>query len=361
MMLSLLIIAHEFGHMIAALAFKVRVETFGIGVGPKIWEQEIAGIRWRLSWLPFGGYVKFGTPETEELDDEEEDDEDEEENSATGQAMSFVNEFVDDTRWYANQSPLRRLLIVAAGPIFSFLLGVVFLFFAFRYEGSLVPTTPLTVLSVGEEAGAEKAGVLPGDVIESVNGTFFNSSYEGMELIRNSEDNRVSLGIKRGEESLLLDVSGLIIGGSLHLGIEVVGEPGEISTFDAAGTSLLVASDLFLLHFQFFTSLLKQDGEFSISQIGGPVRIVTDGTKAFQDGFFKFFLMFGAVSISLSFMNLLPLPVLDGGQLILIGIAAVRGRELSHTANGLISLAGAVLLLAVTITILVKDIVVAFF
>jgi regulator of sigma E protease len=309
--LGILIVFHEFGHFLLAKLSGVGVLTFSVGFGPKLWVKKRGETEYALSAFPLGGYVKMvGENPDEEV-------------SAADMQKSF-----------AHKSLLKRAAIVLAGPGFNLILAVLLFMIVFAFYG--VPIMSTLVSDVSSGSPAEKAGILKGDRVVAIDGKRVNEWGDLAETIRSSAGRELTVELQRGSEPLQVKVKA-----NRREGRNVFGEPRDewligISsqvTIEKghAGRSLSRAFtqtyDISKLTLQAFYKMLL--GDVSPRNIGGPIMIAQMAGQQAQEGLGAFLGFLAVLSINLGVLNLLPVPVLDGGHLLFFLVEAVIRRPVS--------------------------------
>jgi regulator of sigma E protease len=319
---------HELGHFAFARLFGVRVETFSIGFGPAIvrWIDR-KGTKWKISWIPLGGYVKFFG----DLDAASTPDRDAAANmTAKERADAFPFK------------PLyQRALIVAAGPTANFLLAIAILT-AFLW---LFPTVfaPAAVSKVVPGTPAQAAGFKAGDLITDINGRHIESFDDVVATVGMRPGERLDVTVARAGKDVLLHVTPRLTTVKDPLGeTEQMGQLGILSVrprivqlgfFGALGeathtTWLIVQTSLDMIG-RIFT------GSPAVSQLHGPLGIAKFSAQVAQISFLSLFKLAAFISVSIGLVNLFPIPLLDGGHLLYYGFEAVLGRPLGARAQDL--------------------------
>ena len=309
--LGLLIVFHEFGHFLLAKLSGVGVLTFSVGFGPKLWVVKKGETEYALSAFPLGGYVKMVG-----------EDPDEEVQQA------------DIEKSFAHKSLLKRIAIVVAGPGFNLLLAVFLFIVVFTFYG--VPVMSTQVSGVEKGSPAERAGITKGDRIVAIDGEPVKEWEELSKKIKGSGGRALNLQIRRGEEVKNITVQPTqkegrnifgerkddwIIGIGSQVSIEK-GNPGlavvkaVVQTYDYSKLTLMA----------FYKMLL---GDVSPRNIGGPILIAQMAGQQAQEGLGSFLAFLAVLSINLGVLNLLPVPVLDGGHLLFFLVEAVIRKPVS--------------------------------
>ncbi len=323
--LTVLVFVHELGHYWVARRNGVRVETFSIGFGPELfgWNDR-AGTRWKFSAIPLGGYVKFfgdadaaSTPgaEIKEMTAEE-------------RAVSFHHKRLG-----------QRAAIVFAGPAANFLFAIVLFAALFAFIGQ--PYTPALIGGVMPDSAAERAGIMAGDRVVSINGETINRFEDIQRIIQLNLDQPLTMIVQRDGRDVSLAARPAVIeetdrfGNKIRLarlgirggGVEFVRRgPGEAVWQAVAETYTQTAGTLKALGQMI-------GGQRSSDELGGPLRIAQMSGEVAQGGFGSLLAFLALLSINLGLINLFPVPLLDGGHLLFYGFEALRGRPLGPQAQ----------------------------
>ena len=327
LVLSIVVFIHELGHFLVARWCGVTVKTFSIGFGKEIFGfTDSKGTRWRFAWIPLGGYVKF-------LDDA---------NAASQPSTESLAEMTPAERAGAFQTkPLwRRAAIVAAGPIANFLLAVV-IYTALNATIGIRTITP----SIGEviaDMPAAAAGVQPGDVIKSIDGWTIEGFEDVQRIVSVNGDRKLMFGIDRDGKMLQIEITPQVqnendtFGGTFRRGLIGVKPSMAPNAIETKRVGLLEA--LRLGARQTYTNISQTGqgigdmitGRQSPDQMGGPILIAQVTGRVAELGAVAMLSWIAFVSANIGFLNLLPIPVLDGGHLLFYAIEAVRRRPLSQ-------------------------------
>ncbi len=325
--LTLVVFFHELGHFLVARWCNVDVEAFSIGFGKEIFGfTDKKNTRWKLAWLPLGGYVKFkddsgaaSTPDHEAIKNM----------SETDKAGSF------------HLKPLwQRAAVVAAGPIASFILGIL-IFTGIKYTS--VETGPSSlVLEVMADSAAETAGIKAGDVITEINGSktpFFNDIFRIVSL---SANDPLNLEVKRGSETLSFNLTpktAMIdngFGKKISVGRIGIKPSIDKKTWVSRNYTLPGAFVGAVDQTQFIiTSTMGYIGKIftgreSTDKLNGPIGIGKIVNQFSEMGIISTLYIAGLLSVSIGLFNLFPIPLLDGGHLLFYAIEAIRGRPASE-------------------------------
>ncbi len=328
---SLIIIFHEFGHFLFAKLGGIGVTEFSLGMGPRILSKQIGETRYSWKLLPFGGSCMMVG----------EDGESEEENA------------------FGRKSVWTRISVVAAGPIFNFILAF---FLSFFIVGSIGYDAPDVAVVVDGYPAAE-AGMQAGDRIISMNQkkihiyrevSFYVQTHQGETVTvtyeRDGERHTVTLEPKQSE-------SGTYLLGFRGSGVRTKGNVFQTIAYSAYEVKYWISTTLKSLEMMFA-------GQVSANDISGPVGIIDTIGNTYEaskeDGSFYVWLNMLNISILLSanvgVMNLLPIPALDGGRLVFLFLEVLRrGKRIDPEKEGMVHFAGLVLLMALMLVVMFND------
>ena len=332
-LLSLIIFVHELGHFLLAKKNGIRVKEFAIGMGPKIIAKEVKGTRYALKWIPFGGACVMGE---EDIDDISEG--------------SF------------NSKPVwARISVIAAGPIFNFLLAFAFSVIII----GIVGYEPATIGRISEGFPAEEAGLQVGDTITKINGKriviysditmqqWFTPLTKDSELEvsykRDGKEYTTQLGTKQAED-----------------GRYIMGLSGVRNEKANVGQALKYGMYNVKFWIEVSVRSLQQlvTGKAGVDDLAGPIGIVNVVDDTYQstkdEGVLIVVLnmlnIATLLSANLGVMNLLPIPAMDGGRLVFLFLEAIRRKRIPTEKEGMVHLAGMVVLFILMIVILFNDV-----
>lgn len=364
--LGLLILMHEFGHFIVAKLCGVGVVKFSIGFGPALLRMRFGETVYQLSAIPLGGYVRMVGDMPDFITGKEETDEGvralDEESKQKKEDEELLECFADRSRWFIEQPFWSRTAIVAAGPIFNFLLALILVWISVSIYGEEYSLESPVIGSIMTSSPAQKAGLLVGDRVLQV-GEDIVSSWEALaERIHRGPGVETPIIIERnGEQQRLLvtpdqqgirDFSGNKKEAFL-IGIGPSFAHRQASIFRAAevaGIWTVMASWRTLQGLWGIVS-----GKISAKELAGPIFIVGEANRQAGLGFERLLFFMAILSVSLAVLNLLPIPVLDGGHLLFFVLEAIIG-PISVRAKELAQQFGMVLLLALMVFALHNDI-----
>jgi len=354
--IGILVFVHELGHFIFAKKTGMLVEEFAVGFPPRIFSFRKGETRYSIGLIPIGGFVKiYGEDYTEENGEDKKD-------------KNFAGRFTSRPKW-------AQALVLIAGVSFNFLLAWLLISAGFmsglpvsvdQFENARITDTSLMLFDVLPDSPAEKAGLETGDIIlylsagkdESVQD--FANTEMAQDFITLRGEQEIEVLYKRGLETVLTHLTPQegLLEGRVAIGVtwDIVGKV-KFPFFQAfwEGAKMTVAltagtiTGLFYLAGDIFT------GNGDLSQISGPLGIVSLVGSAFQFGFVYLLSFVALISINLAIINLIPIPALDGGRLLFVAIEALKGSPIkAKIANGL-NLVGFALLILLMLVITVSD------
>ncbi|WP_421695257.1 RIP metalloprotease RseP [Aestuariivirga sp.] len=325
--LTIIVFIHELGHFLVARWCGVDVEAFSIGFGKEIfgWYDK-HGTRWKVAWIPLGGYVKFrGDANAASLPDAE----------ALERAKSDPGNFHGKSVW-------KRAAVVAAGPIANFILAIAIFSAAFMLVGS--PVIEPRVDEIQPGSAAEQAGLQKGDLILSIDGSKISDFGDLQRAVVNRAGEELTLTLQRNGETREVKIVPQLkeepdnFGGKVRMGLLGVKRnpqgpilyermnPVQAVEAGAERTWFIVSST-----FRYLGKLVT--GRESADQLGGPIAMAKVAGDAASMGFWQFVNVIAFLSVSIGLLNLFPIPMLDGGHLVYYAIEAVRGKPVGEKAQ----------------------------
>ena len=327
--LTLVVFIHELGHFLVARWYGIGVKVFSIGFGPEIFGfNDKHGTRWRLSWIPLGGYVKF-------IDDE---------NAASAGQKSLDSMTPEDrARSFQGKPVSARAAVVVAGPIANFILAIAILTVIFSLFGERI--TAATVDVVVPDSVAARAGFVQGDKVVSIDGEEIESFGEMQRIVSMSADRELNVVVERDGKRLdivatperkeVKDRFGNTIRRGL-LGIQRTASPDNwtLKRHDPLTAFGMAVKECYLVVTGSLTYLYDVvTGREAADQLGGPIRIAQVSGQAASLGFLVLLNLAAIISVSIGLLNLFPIPMLDGGHLLYYSIEGLRGRPLSENTQ----------------------------
>ena len=344
LVLGILIFVHEFGHFIAAKIFRIRVDRFSMGYPPRMIGKKIGETDYCISWIPFGGYVKIAGMVDESFDKEQLE--------KPPQSWEFRSR-----PWY------QKVLVVTAGPVMNIVLAFTIYTGAILYHGIGEVTPEPDVGAVLEGRPASLAGIQKGDRILSIDDQSIQTWEDMTDIIHNTPDVTLHIVWQRGDSILSAEIvpqrEKSIVGGE----IKEVGLIGIERSFTLRDANILEAveggaqSIYYIGKFMLMTIVKLIIGKESIRSLAGPVFIAKMAGESARSGLDSLIGFLALLSLNLGILNLLPIPVLDGGHLVLIHIEGIIRHDIPMKVKLLIQQVGMFLILGITILVLYQDII----
>ncbi|MCH1724188.1 RIP metalloprotease RseP [Lactococcus formosensis] len=401
---GIIVVVHEYGHLFFAKRAGILVREFSIGMGPKIFAHQAKdGTFYSIRILPLGGYVRMagwgddtteikkGTPASllivenqvvkinlservtlensvpmlvTEYDFEE--------------ALFIEGEVFGETKRYSvdhdatiieadgtelriaprdvqyqSASVLGKILTNFAGPLNNFILGIIaFIIITFMQGG--VPSNTNQIGQVQSDTPAYSAGLQSKDKIQAVNGEKTNNWEEVVQRIGANDGSEIKLDIERAGATKTLELKPEKIDGRYRIGITQTIKTGFLDKLTGGFTQAANATTLI---FKALGNLIAQP---SLDKLGGPVAIYDLSGQAAREGLLSVIALLAMLSINLGIVNLIPIPVLDGGKIVLNIVEALRGKPLSQEKEGILTLVGLVFMVVLMIAVTWNDILRAF-
>ena len=319
--IGVLVTVHELGHYLAGRMFGIRAETFSVGFGRELvgWTDK-RGTRWKLSLLPLGGYVKFVG-----------------DMNASSQPSPDVENLPANQRQgiFAFAPLWQRAIIVAGGPVINFLFAIAVFASFFTLYGH--PYTPANVDFIADGSPANAAGFKVGDKILTLDGQEIGRFEDLVRIISTNPGHEVSAVVDRGGRAVALAVTPTILVEKDRFGnVYTRGQLGigsarqiveRIGPFRSIGVA--VEETISLTRTMADTLIQVITGRRSVKELGGPLKIAQFSGQQASMGVLNLVQFMALISINLGFINLLPVPMLDGGHLFLYAVEGIRRRPLN--------------------------------
>ncbi len=318
--ISIVVFVHEFGHYWVARRCGVKIETFSLGFGQEIfgWTDK-RGTRWKVSWLPLGGYVKmFGdgsaasTPDASvhTMNDEE-------------KRVAFYHQHVD-----------KRMAVVVAGPASNYLFAIIVLTMLFMFQGQ--PYSPADIGTVMEDGVAAKAGLLAGDHVVAVDNYVVDRFEDIKRIVALNAGTPIPVQIERNGVPMDFTITPDVVsttdrfGGDHKLGR--IGIASDKIVY-RKWPPLKALQQAVLEAWNLTSGTIKAMGQMVMGtrgteELGGPLRIAELSGHVAEDGVVALIWFMAVISINLGLINLFPVPLLDGGHLVFYMAERLRGRPI---------------------------------
>ncbi len=337
--LGIAIFFHETGHFITAKLSGIKVYRFALGFGPKI-----AGVFWKgteylLCLFPFGGYVKMAGEDSQREKIEN--------------GSRSPGDDVPDNQRYDKKSIFTRILVVVNGPVMNIILAILLLVIVFYFSGTARVTNMIS--EIAEGTPAEEAGIKSGDHIIAIDSFRIEDAERISEIISQNKGTMITLELLRENEVIETrlipeyneEYERAMIGITLAVKIE------KLTFFQSIQKSFLTTGEIVRLIGKGFVEMFT--GRMPV-ELAGPLGIARMAGEAAQVGFLNLLFFTSVINIFLGIMNLFPIPILDGGQIVLLAIEKIRGKPLAPEHINFLYLVGIALIVIIFLIATYQDI-----
>ncbi len=339
--LGIIVLVHELGHYLAAKLCGMRVEKFSIGFGKAIFSKTIGDTEYKIAWIPLGGYVKISGMVDESLDPE-------------GGIKGEEYEFESKNAW-------QKGFVISAGVMMNFLLAIL-IYTGLNFAQGEAKSVGSYINDVFAGSAAETAGLIKDDEVVSINTQAVNEWADITNYIQQFKGNSLNFTVKREQQILSLTIipekKEVLRDGEIveryfvGIGPRIIFE--DISIFKAF--TLGVEQTWMWTKMGVLSLKMLVTGEASLKDIGGPIAIAKMSGESASMGFSALLLFLAFISINIGFLNILPIPILDGGHLLYIFIEGLSGRKIKTAIKFKIQQVGMALLFMLMIIAVFNDI-----
>lgn len=325
MVFMLVVTVHEFGHFIVAKKSKIKVNEFAVGMGPKIFGKQKGETLYSVRALPLGGCCAM---------------EGEDESDTDGKSFSETGNF--------NQAPIGgRIFTIFAGPLFNFILAFVIMFGLFVFRGYQTNV----IADVTQNSVAQRYGLKSGDKIVKIDDKEISKWKDIQNTLSTLTKDTIKVVVSRNNVQKEFDIkfddsNEKLLGISSKLDRNVF-----VSLREATNTVFYFIGSMFDVLRQLIT------GKVGVGQLSGPIGVVGAISSAASNGIYSLLYITAFISVNLGFINLLPIPALDGGRLVFLIIEMIIGRPVSRSKEGLIHTIGFIFLMCLILLVSFKDVI----
>lgn len=331
---------HELGHFLFCKLFNISTPSFSIGMGPRIFTKKIGDTEFSLSAIPVGGYVEIAG------------------NAEIGQGDQKEAQR-NDKYSFANKPYYQKMLVMGGGILFNLIFAYL-VFIGLFFFG--MPKSPIlyhfsastTIDTVLPDTPAAQSTLMPGDTILAINKVPVNNAQELLNTIKDLPNTPTTFLIERNTNKQEIQV----MLGSKECNKTAIGFLGvdfivpRYNLLDSVKKSFLAVNHII---YQVFLAFKRMFSEKKFDNLGGPFMIIHQTIKSAEQGFSMLLLLLAFISINLAIINLLPLPILDGGQALYHTIEAIIRRPMPEKAREYIHYASWLAVLALVIYLSIKD------
>ena len=348
LILGIIITVHEFGHMVIAKLFNVYVNEFAIGFGPTIWSKQGKETKYSLRAIPLGGFTGMVEAEETPLEFDE-----------NGNPTKILK--VNKDRTFYGVSGIKRILVLLAGPFFNMILAWVVYIAIFQINGYTYEEPKAIIASVMEASPAEEAGLQANDLITKM--VFSDGSIVEPKLfsdisIGNRGNGPIQITVLRSGSEITVNLTPKYNEeeGRYLIGITAPDmELRKINFIQAIPEGFKYANNVLKLTFESILGLFN--GSSGMESLGGTIAIYKYTEEAASYGFVSLMSLMGALSVSVGIMNLVPIPIFDGGKIVLTLIEMIIGRRLNEKAENFLTMIGLGLVLLLFLFVTYQDII----
>lgn len=345
--LSILVLIHEFGHYITAKKFGIKVEEFGFGFPPRVLGKKIGETIYSINLLPIGGFVKlYGEDEA---------------GSGSLRRTTKHEPITNIKRAFFARPAWQRALIVLAGVVMNFLLAVLIISYLFSGPGVALPTKNIRIVEVTNNSPAKTSGIQKGDEVLSVDDQKISDTNKFIAVTHSKLGKEITLDITRGGQELQIHLTPrkTYPKGEGPLGIaitnvEIVKYPWYQAPFygtrEAVRFTWMILSGLSNMVFDLVTKGQAPAG------VAGPIGVAELTGEALNRGIVPLLWLISIISLNLAVVNVLPIPALDGGRLFFIMVEMVTRKKVSAKYEAMAHAMGLVVLLSLILLITLFDI-----
>ena len=335
---SAIVVAHEFGHFIAAKKQGIKVESFAVGFGKKLFSIKKGETEYRINLIPLGGYVKLAGEDPQDR---------------KGKSDEF-----------ASKPVISRFWVIFSGPLFNYILAFFILLLLYAVG---IPSLTTQVGTVLDNSPAKVAGIRTGDTILSINNNTVSDWNQMVREIRSNTDvSPIQIKLERNDRIRKIKVTPRILETKniFKQEIKFVGigiAPSE--KYVILKNNPLRAFDMSLRHMYYFTVNTYKGLWFLITgampikeSVGGPIRIIDMLTKAVSHGWYSVLSLMATISMAIAIFNLLPFPILDGGHILFLIIEKIKGKPISPKTQEMIQQVALVLIIMFFLYVTYNDV-----
>ena len=323
---GVIVMIHELGHFLTAKACGMRVDEFAIGIGPNVIQKQKGETLYSIRLLPLGGFNKIaGMDPSEDVGE----------------------------RGFNNKPVWQRFIVIAAGATFNFLLAIVIYFCIFALHGTTVPSHEPVIGDTFAGNPAAEAGIQQGDRILTINGQPIQEWKDISQSLQGHSNHVVSVTLDRKGEIISTTVIPRESGDRVVIGINPVMDVKQYGIGESAVYAVTHTGSTIMEMLQGLWNIVTGHSK---GDVAGPIGVAQMAGQVAQHGFISLLLFTALLSLNLGVINLLPIPVLDGGHLVLLILEGITGRKLPEKALQYIQMTGVGLLLLVFVYSTFQDI-----
>lgn len=331
-LLSVIIVVHELGHLIVAKLFNVYCYEFSLGMGPEIYSKQAKETRYSIRALPIGGYVAMA-------------------GENDGISEQFEDIVVPEERTITGLAPWKKICVMSAGIVMNFILAWALMSVFFTVRGIYIDSPKPIVSAVVEGGAAQAAGFMENDEIIKVvfdDGTIVKpKKFDDITMFSYGYDGNIEFTVKRNDETVTLNCTPILNeeDGLYYIGL--MSKPGEVHNVNPINALYYGGAYLVDMTKQMFVSLIRVFRGIGLNQLSGPVGIYSTTEQYVSLGFDYYLMLIAILSVNIGIVNALPLPVLDGGRVVITLFESLLHKKLNKKVEMGLMLACWVLLISI--------------
>ncbi len=338
--LSICVIVHELGHLLAAKAFNVYCSEFAIGMGPKLFSKKFKETTYTIRALPLGGFVAMAGDNENALE-------------------SKVDEEVDESRTLKGIKPWKKIIIMLAGVTMNFILALILISGILLYNGGYALPSEAVVAGVVENSPASAAGLLENDIILQVkldDGRVINpKTFDDILVFTSTYEGVIEYTIQRDSEELVFSITPELADDGYYKAGILIPQP-EVVEINLLNAPYYATDFLWTNTKAILTSLSHLVTGKGLEQLSGPIGVYQMTDEVVSLGFSSVLIFIAMLSLNLGIFNLLPLPILDGGRVVLTFIEIIMGKPLNKKIETAIMSVSMLLMLLLFVVVMFNDI-----
>ncbi|MBU4485496.1 MAG: RIP metalloprotease RseP [Candidatus Delongbacteria bacterium] len=338
-LLGIIVFIHELGHFISAKICGMRAEIFSLGFGKALLKKKFGNTEYRIAWIPLGGYVKISGMMDESMDG----------NSIKGESYEFES-----------KNFFQKSFVILSGVMMNFLLAII-IYSLITFINGIPEVNSTVIKGFAENSPAEQAGMIIGDVINGVNGKAVHDWRGLTEIIHNTPDKDILVTISRSDSIFIIPVRTIAVRTLIDGEIKTIGLIGIFSETEIKDASILESlkegslATWNWIKIGWLSVKMLVTGEASLKDLGGPLLIAQMTGESAKAGIWAYLSFIAFISVNIGFLNVLPVPLLDGGHFMFILYEGVTRRKIPPKVKFRILQTGMLLLFLLMIIVLFND------
>lgn len=341
--LGVLVTVHELGHFLAAKLVGIRVDTFSIGYPPRMFSRKYGETDYQIGWIPLGGYVKMSGMIDESFDTE------------------FANQKPEPWE-YRSKKAWQKVFVSGAGVLMNLLLTVIIYFGLTLHNGIPYMADEPVVHTLSDGFPAQKAGMLEGDRIVEVNGHKIGTWEQMTNIVHALPETDLTVKVQRESDELTFNMKSVAYKTVSEGSIKTIGLIGIGGKMEVRPAGVVESAKNGFVQTYYWLKLtvsslyMMVTGEESLKNVGGPIMIAQMAGESAKNGASSLLAFIAIISVNLAFINILPIPALDGGHIIVAIAEGITRREISTRIKLIIQQIGAAILLSLIVLVIFNDI-----